>query len=107
MKLPVEPTHPVSPSSSAVLLVTVNMAASTAKKGQGRKSKKKASQPSEPRRTLDQTNEWVPPPPPAPFKSYRLPRFDACQIIYPGANHDPWWDMSQLIAQVCSLSLPH
>jgi hypothetical protein len=42
----------------------------------------------------------VPPPPPAPFTSYRIPSFDAQRIIYPGANHDPWWDMPQLIAQV-------
>ena len=103
MKLPVEPTRPVSPSASAVPPVTATAATSAAKKARGRKSKKKASQPSEPCRTLDQTNEWVPPPPPAPFKSYRLPCFNAHQIIYPGANHDPWWDMPQLIAQVCNL----
>ncbi|KAJ7089009.1 hypothetical protein C8R44DRAFT_598557, partial [Mycena epipterygia] len=45
-------------------------------------------------------NEWVPPPPPAPYTAYQIPSFDACRIIYPGANHDPWWDMPQLIAQV-------
>ena len=33
--------------------------------------------------------------------SYCLPSFDAWRIIYPGANGDPWWDMPQLIAQVC------
>ncbi|KAF8493765.1 hypothetical protein F5888DRAFT_1806092 [Russula emetica] len=27
------------------------------------------------------------------------PPFDARQIIYPGANYDPWWDMPQLLAQ--------
>ena len=100
MKLPVEPTCPVSPSASAVPPVTATAATSAAKKAWGRKSKKK---PSEPHRTLDQTNEWVPPQPPAPFKSCCLPCFDARQIIYPGANHDPWWDMPQLIAQVCNL----
>jgi hypothetical protein len=26
--------------------------------------------------------------------------YNARQIIYPGTNHDPWWDMPQLIAQV-------
>lgn len=41
--------------------------------------------------------DWVPPPPPAPHKSYRLQSFDARRMIYPGANYDPWWDMPQLI----------
>jgi hypothetical protein len=45
-------------------------------------------------------DEWVPPPPPAPFSSYRLSSFDARCIVYPGANYDPWWDMPQLISQV-------
>ncbi|KAE9389954.1 hypothetical protein BT96DRAFT_834161 [Gymnopus androsaceus JB14] len=27
-------------------------------------------------------------------------QFEARKIIYPGANHNPWWDMKQLIAQV-------
>ena len=58
MKLPVEPTHSVS----AVPLVIATVATSATKKGQGRKPKKKASQPSEPCHTLDQTNGWVPPP---------------------------------------------
>ncbi|KAJ6467260.1 hypothetical protein C8R45DRAFT_938619 [Mycena sanguinolenta] len=31
--------------------------------------------------------------------SYRLPKLDAREIIYPGAKHDPWWDMPQLIKQ--------
>jgi hypothetical protein len=26
---------------------------------------------------------------------------DARKIIYPGKNYDPWWDMNQLIDQVC------
>ena len=103
MKLPVEPTRPVPPSAPVVPPVTaITAALSTAKRGWGKKPKEKAVQPSE-HRTLKQADGWVPPPPPATFKSYRLPRFDARQIIYPGANHDPWWDMSQLIAQVSSL----
>ena len=103
MKLPVEPTHPVPPSAPIVSPVTaITVAVSTEKRGWGKKPKEKAVQPSE-HRTLEQADGWVPPPPPAPCKSYHLPRFDARQIIYPGANHDPWWDMSQLIAQVSSL----
>ena len=99
MKLPVEPTHSVS----AVPLVIATVATSATKKGQGRKPKKKASQPSEPCHTLDQTNGWVPPPSLAPFKSYHLPHFNAHQIICPGANHDPWWDKPHLIAQLCNM----
>jgi hypothetical protein len=45
-------------------------------------------------------SNWVPPPPPVPFVSYRLPSYDARRIIYPGSNYDPWWDMPQLISQV-------
>ena len=30
---------------------------------------------------------------------------DARKIIYPGANYDKWWDMPQLIDQVCILLL--
>ena len=103
MKLPVEPTCPVPPSAPVVPPVTaITAALSTAKRGWGKQPKEKAVQPSE-HHTLKQADGWVPPPPPAMFKSYRLPHFDARQIIYPGANHDPWWDMSQLIAQVSSL----
>ena len=73
----------------------------SAVKGKGQRMRKKA--PTQPklkpadRRTLDL---WISPPPPTPFTSYQLPSFDARQIIYPGANYDPWWDMPQLIAQV-------
>lgn len=55
--------------------------------------------------------DWIPPPPPAPFTSYRLASFDARRIIYPGVKHDAWWDMPQLIAQVghlaCAGQLAH
>ncbi len=74
--------------------------------GKGRGSRRKA--PAQPKlkpadhRTLDQMNIWIPPPPPTPFTSYQLPSFDTRQIIYPGANYDPWWDMPQLIAQVAT-----
>jgi len=27
---------------------------------------------------------------------------DACKIIYPGSNGDPWWDTDQLLVQVQS-----
>lgn len=57
------------------------------------------------RRTLAKPNDWVPPLPPAPFESYRILSYDARQIIYPGVNHDPWWDMPQLIAQVSQIRL--
>ena len=90
MKLPVESTHSISPSMSAVPLVIATVATSATKKGQGRKPKKKASQPLEPCHTLDQTNERVSPPSLVPFESYHSPHFNVHQIIYPGANHDPW-----------------
>lgn len=76
------------------------------KKGKGKatststKNSKKASASTAGRTYTEQENNWVPPPPPSPFRSYRLPSFDARRIIYPGANYDPWWDMSQLIGQV-------
>lgn len=30
----------------------------------------------------------------------RLPSTDACKIIYPGKNHDKWWDVTQLMKQL-------
>ena len=88
MKFPVEPNCPISSSASAIPAAVTAAAASTAKKGWGRKSREKAPQPSK-HHKLDTTNEWVPLPAPAPFKSYCLSHFDAHQIIYPGANYDP------------------
>ncbi|KAJ7289606.1 hypothetical protein C8J57DRAFT_1213936 [Mycena rebaudengoi] len=75
-----------------------------AKKGKAKKGKSKAGTSADPEapkqgRTYAE-NDWVPPPPPAPYTAYQIPSFDARRIIYPGANHDPWWDMPQLIAQV-------
>jgi hypothetical protein len=69
--------------------------------------KKKAAVKNVPatRCTLEHADTWVPPPPPAPFTSYQIPSFDACCIIYPGANYDRWWDMPQLIAQVNNITL--
>jgi len=29
----------------------------------------------------------------------RLKAMDACKIIYPGKNHDAWWDLAQLMDQ--------
>ncbi|KAJ7675039.1 hypothetical protein B0H17DRAFT_1207904 [Mycena rosella] len=80
-------------------------AKATAKKSTATKKSKlkrgKAVDPEVPKqgRTYAE-NDWVPPPPPAPYTAYQIPSFDACRIIYPGVNHDPWWDMPQLIAQV-------
>jgi hypothetical protein len=77
-------------------------AALKGRKSQGKKSTRaKAAHSDVPKqgRTYAK-NDWVPPPPPAPFTAYQMPSFDACRIIYPGAKHDPWWDMPQLIAQV-------
>ena len=72
------------------------------KKKEPKKNKTPNKKPVTTARTLATAveDEWVPPPPPAPFPSYRLSSFDAQRIIYPGANYDPWWDMPQLIAQV-------
>jgi hypothetical protein len=119
LKLPKQPAPPAPATTSADAPDTVTTASTSAvstpvpastdgitstTKGKGRVSRRKAPAQPKPkpadRRTLDQTNVWIPPPPPAPFTSYQLPNFDARQIIYPGANHDPWWDMPQLIAQV-------
>jgi hypothetical protein len=33
-------------------------------------------------------------------KSQQLRTTDARKIIYPGKNHDKWWDMPQLLEQV-------
>lgn len=73
-------------------------------KAKPKKIKKKpaAKEPVATHRPLKNPNAWVPPPPPAPFTLYQLPCFDAHQMIYPGANYDPWWDMPWLIAQVCT-----
>ncbi len=117
LKLPKQPAPPTlvaispdapNPTASTLAAPTPVLSSTSgitsATKGKGRGSRRKApaqlkSKPAD-RRTLDRTNIWIPPPPPAPFTSYQLHSFDARQIIYPGANHDPWWDMPQLIAQV-------
>ncbi|KAJ6560988.1 hypothetical protein B0H10DRAFT_2240170 [Mycena sp. CBHHK59/15] len=64
---------------------------------------KKAPKPRNKRRApatgrTEADHSWVPPPAPE-GTNYQLPSFDARRIIYPGANHDAWWDMPQLIAQ--------
>lgn len=87
-KLPIEPSPP---AVSDVPRPT---------KGHTPKRRKGAPKETAGRRTLERPDGWVPPPPPAPHKSYRLRTYDARRIIYPGANYDPWWDMKQLIAQV-------
>jgi len=79
------------------------------KRGVKKEQKKKETQldkPSKPTgtpakgQTFAENSNWN------PCTLSRLPSFDARRIIYPGANGDPWWDMSQLIAQVsiCSSS---
>jgi hypothetical protein len=77
---------------------------------QGKKPRKKKppkeKQPAKAPPATDHTAEgleWTPPPPPAPFKRYRCEHYDTCHIIHPGAGHDPYWDMPQLIAQVSFL----
>lgn len=95
MKLPEQPKPPPvepQPAPQANLPLANRLG--------NRRSRKNATKETPGRRTLERADGWVPPPPPTPFKSYRLPSFDARRIIYPGANHDPWWDMKQLIAQV-------
>jgi hypothetical protein len=117
LKLPKQPAPPAPVATSADAPDTTALTSAvptpipsstsgitSATKGKGRGSRTKA--PAQPKskpadhQTLDQTNIWIPPPPPAPFTSYQLPSFNVRQIIYPGANYDPWWDMPQLLAQV-------
>lgn len=109
MKLPLRPSRPPPLPNESTTMTTsqpsVNTESATAANGKGKgrskkdKNTKKAS--NEGRTFTEQENEWVPPPPPPPFKSYRLSSFDSRRIIYPGSSYDPWWDMPQLIAQVC------
>lgn len=63
-------------------------ASSTAKKNRGPRKIQPMSQAHE---------AWAPP---LPVSAYRLESTDARRIIHPGAGHDMWWDMEQLIAQV-------
>ena len=104
------PEKPLAPSSLVPLDPAVPVPgttttpnpppARTGKKTRAKKNTENTTKPAPSRRTLAKPDGWEPPPPPAPFTSYRIPSFDARRIIYPGANHDPWWDMPQLIAQV-------
>lgn len=106
MSLPEEPLPPGSsvPPDPVVpipgTITTPNPPPAAPKKTRAKKNTENTPKPAPGRRTLAKPNGWVPPPPPVPFTSYRIPSFDARRIIYPGANHDPWWDMPQLIAQV-------
>lgn len=119
MALPEEPLPPSTvapdtmsppslPNPQEPVITNVNGSKAKTKPKKPRKTKKSKAKdtPPEPtagRRTLVRPDGWVPPPPPAPFTSYRIPSFDARRIIYPGKNYDPWWDMPQLIAQVWHL----
>jgi hypothetical protein len=103
MTLPRRPLPPTIPSSSTSGLGTGAARCAIPDTSTGRPSKAKKTRKSvgtEGRTFAEQENEWIPPPPPAPFSSYRLSSFAARRIIYPGANYDPWWDMPQLIQQV-------
>jgi hypothetical protein len=118
MKLPQHPKAPFTASSSSQAHYTAldsetpiysnQLPMALTNKGQ-RKPRKKASNSSTLKEKTgvghtftEHENEYIPPPPPAPFTSYRVSSFDARRIIYPGSNYDPWWDMSQLITQVNS-----
>lgn len=110
--LPAIPNPPPLPDPRAPVIVieppaasiTVVSQAKPQRKQKPKKAKKVKDVPTPKpvagRRTLARPDGWVPPPPPAPFTSYRLSSFDARRIIYPGKNYDPWWDMPQLIVQV-------
>ncbi|KAF8142746.1 hypothetical protein K438DRAFT_1994657 [Mycena galopus ATCC 62051] len=102
----VDPPVPVSDVSEA--LTTPPVVSGREPKELSKKSKepkpKKVPKPKNVRsasatgRTADDHN-WILPPAPNGI-SYGLPNFDAGEIIYPGAKHEPWWDMPQLIKQV-------
>jgi hypothetical protein len=94
-----------NPPSSAASTPTRSELVDTTQTGKNKKKKKgDAPQPATVRSFMELENEWVPPPPPAPFTSYRLKTYDARKIIHPGSNGDAWWDMPQLIAQVRCLA---
>jgi len=103
MELPEEPhppslTDPIPGSTNAQSSNSANVS-----KGKGKGKAKRTKQPAGEGHGTQQKPDWVPPPPP-PGTSYRIRSFEARRIIYPGANHDPWWDMKQLIAQVTFIS---
>ncbi|KAI0245283.1 hypothetical protein BJV78DRAFT_1158807 [Lactifluus subvellereus] len=87
------PPDPVIPIPETSTTSNLSLPPTAPKKTQAKKTK-----PAPGCRTLSKPKGWVPPPP-TPFTSYRISSFDAHRIIYQGANHDPWWDMPQLIAQ--------
>lgn len=114
--LPKRPLSPAELEAERVRLEAEAVAAAAAAEKQrialeqGKKPRKKPApkekQAPKARPATDRTAEgleWTPPPPPAPFKRYRCEQYDACCIIHPGAGHDPYWDMPQLIAQVSFL----
>lgn len=114
--LPKRPLNPAELEAERVRLEAEAVAAAAAAEKQrialeqGKKPRKKPApkekQAPKARPATDRTAEgleWTPPPPPAPFKHYRCEQYDACCIIHPGAGHDPYWDMPQLIAQVSFL----
>ncbi|KAJ7586334.1 hypothetical protein C8J56DRAFT_891253 [Mycena floridula] len=101
-KLPVAPAPPLSANSIPINPPTPAETTTTVPKRARKKKQVDKPVPStmESRSYTEHDEDWVPPPPPAPYSAYRLNSYDARHIIYPGANYDPWWDMPQLIAQV-------
>ena len=101
MKLPCQPAPP---PLTTILAEEPAVADGTtgrhekAKRGPNKRNMKKATM--EGRTFTEHDAKYIPPPPPALFKSYGLSRFDVRQIIYSGLNYDPWWDMPQLIVQM-------
>lgn len=96
MKLPEEPRPPAQPTDPDNSQPSTSASAMKAKgKGTAKTTKTIAGEG----HGTQQRPDWVPHPPPL-GTSYRIRSFEARRIIYPGANHDPWWDMKQLIAQV-------
>ncbi|KAJ7681396.1 hypothetical protein B0H17DRAFT_1138431 [Mycena rosella] len=111
MLLPVAPTaqpldSEVAPSDQldSDQLVPPVVSVPTSAPLKGRKKKQKNTRlATTAGRTAAEHTDAVLPAPPVGFTEYRLPSFDTRRIIYPGANHNPWWDMPQLILQVLFL----
>jgi hypothetical protein len=99
LSLPKEPLPPLILDPKLFTETSGSVQTANKRKGRGKGTKLVPETPAQGRTYA--ANDWTPPPPPAPFVAYEIPSFDARRIIYPGAKHDLWWDMPQLIAQVC------
>jgi hypothetical protein len=109
MKLPVRPapSNPSAPSSSEppnTDEASMDPSKKSKKAAKPKKPKNTRQAPATGRTAAEHVRDQTLPQDGA--SAYRLSSFDARRIIYPGANHDPWWDMPQLIAQV-STCLAH